>query len=84
MSYETIVKNIDEFKELIANDNRQEVAAILDELHPADIAEMMDDLNVEEAKYIYLLLEGEKASDVLIEIDEDDRRKFLKVLPPGK
>ena len=82
MSFETIVKNIDEFKELIANDNRKEVVAILDELHPADIAEMMDDLNIEEAKYIYLLLEGEKASDVLIEIDEDDRRKFLKVLPP--
>ena len=82
MSFETIRENIDQFKELIENDNKQELAQILKELHPADIAELMDDLNIEEAKYIYLLLEGEKASDVLIEIDEDDRRRFLKVLPP--
>ncbi len=82
MSFETIRDNIDQFKELIENNNKQELAQILEELHSADIAELMDDLNIEEAKYIYLLLEGEKASDVLIEIDEDDRRRFLKVLPP--
>jgi len=82
MSFENIKENIEQFKELIENDNKKEVAAILEDLHPADIAEMMDDLNIEEAKYIYLLLEGEKASDVLIEIDEDDRRRFLKALPP--
>lgn len=81
MSFETIKENIDQFKALIENDNKKEVIAILDDLHPADIAELMDDLNIEEAKYLYLLLEGEKASDVLIEIDEDDRRRFLKVLP---
>ena len=82
MNVDNIMENIELFKEQIATDKRKEVAAILDELHPADIAEMMDDLNIEEAKYVYLLLEGEKASDVLVEIDEDDRRKFLKVLPP--
>lgn len=82
MSFETIRENIDQFKELIENDNKQELAQILEELHSADIAELMDDLSIEEAKYIYLLLDGEKASDVLIEIDEDDRRRFLKVLPP--
>lgn len=82
MSFEIVVDKIDEFKALIENDNKKEVIAIIDEMHPADIAEMMDHLNIEEAKYIYLLLEGEKASDVLVEIDEDDRRKFLKVLPP--
>lgn len=82
MSFEAIRENIDQFKELIENDNKQELAQILEELHSADIAELMDDLSIEEAKYIYLLLDGEKASDVLIEIDEDDRRRFLKVLPP--
>jgi magnesium transporter len=54
----------------------------MDNLHPADIAEVMDDLSMDEAKYIYLLLDGEKASDVLVEIPENDRRRFLKVLPP--
>ena len=82
MSFEIVVDKIDEFKALIENDNKKEVIAIIDDMHPADIAEMMDHLNIEEATYIYLLLEGEKASDVLVEIDEDDRRRFLKVLPP--
>ena len=82
MNVENIKENIEQFKELIANENQKEVIAILDELHSADIAEMMDDLSIEEAKYVYLQLEGEKASDVLIEIDEDDRKRFLKVLPP--
>ena len=54
----------------------------MEDLHPADIAEVMDDLSIDEAKFIYLLLDGEKASDVLVEIPENDRRRFLKVLPP--
>jgi len=82
MSFEDIKENIEQFRELIENNQRDKVVAILEELHAADIAELMDDLNIEEAKYVYLLLDGEKASDVLIEIDEDDRRRFLKVLPP--
>ena len=82
MSFELIQKNIEQLKDLIENDRQAEVAAIMEELHPADIAELMDDLTIEEAKYIYLLLDGETASDVLIEIDEADRKRFLKVLPP--
>lgn len=82
MSFELIKENIEQLKSFIENNNREEVVAIMEELHPADIAELMEDLNMEEAKYIYLLLEGEKASDVLIEIDEADRKRFLKVLPP--
>ena len=82
MSFELIQKDIELLKDLIGNDQQSKVAAIMEELHPADIAEIMDDLTIEEAKYIYLLLDGETASDVLIEIDEDDRKRFLKVLPP--
>lgn len=82
MSFEDIKENIEQFKQLIEGNQKDELVAILEELHAADIAELMDDLNIEEAKYVYLLLDGEKASDVLIEIDEDDRRRFLKVLPP--
>lgn len=82
MSFELNREYIEQLKELIAEARKKEVAALMEDLHPADIAEVMDDLNIDEAKFIYLLLDGEKASDVLIEIDEDDRRRFLKVLPP--
>ena len=56
--------------------------ALLEDLHPADIAEIIYDLSMDESKFIYQLLDGEKASDVLIEIPESDRIRFLKVLPP--
>ncbi|WP_319272667.1 magnesium transporter [uncultured Draconibacterium sp.] len=82
MSFEITREYIEQLRELIEEGKKKEVAALMEDLHPADIAEIMDDLNMEEAKFIYLLIDGEKASDVLIEIDEDDRRRFLKILPP--
>ncbi len=82
MQFEMTREYIDALKQFIENDEHEKVKALMEELHPADIAEVMDDLTMEEAKYIYLLLEGEKASDVLIEIPETDRRRFLKELPP--
>ncbi|QGY45085.1 magnesium transporter [Maribellus comscasis] len=82
MQFEISREYIDHIKELVENDNKNELQQLMEELHPADIAEVMDDLSMDEAKYIYLLLDGEKASDVLVEIPENDRRRFLKVLPP--
>lgn len=82
MNFEITRENIERLKNLVAEQKKAEVAALMADLHPADIAEIMDDLNTEEAKFIYLLLDGEKASDVLVEIDETDRKRFLKVLPP--
>jgi magnesium transporter len=82
MEFEITREYIDRLKELIEKDNAGELKATMEPLHPADIAEVMDDLSMDEAKYLYLLLEGEKASDVLIEIPEHDRKRFLKVLPP--
>ncbi len=82
MEFEITREYIDRLKELVEHHNDDELRATMEPLHPADIAEVMDDLSMDEAKYIYLLLDGEKASDVLIEIPEHDRRRFLKVLPP--
>lgn len=54
---------------------------MLDTFHPADIAEIYEEVSIEEATYLYLLLDPERASDVLVELEEDDREKFLKSLP---
>ncbi len=44
---------------------------MLELLHPADIADIYDELSIEEATYLYLLLDPEKASDVLVELEEN-------------
>jgi len=72
---------VENLQELIAGKKTDEVSRILDELHPADIAEIMGVINMDEARYIYVLLTGEKASDVLISLPEDDRTRFLEGLP---
>lgn len=82
MQFELTRDFVENLQQLIENKAVKEVAALMFDLHPADIAEIMDELNMEEAKFVYLLLEGEKASDVLIEIPEDDRKRFLKEIPP--
>ncbi|MCW0482591.1 magnesium transporter [Gaoshiqia sediminis] len=73
---------IDNLQSLIEQEESREVLRMLEGLHPADIAEIMEELTMDEAKYLYLQLDGELASDVLIEIPENDRRRFLKVIPP--
>ncbi|MGC9352958.1 MAG: magnesium transporter MgtE N-terminal domain-containing protein, partial [Mariniphaga sp.] len=77
MEFEITREYIERLKELIEENNADELKATMEPLHPADIAEVMDDLTMDEAKYLYLLLDGEKASDVLIEIPEHERKRFL-------
>ena len=48
--------------------------------HHADIAEIIEELNSEEDTYIIKLLDSEKTSDVLMELDDDYREKILKNL----
>jgi magnesium transporter len=82
MQFEITREYIDQLKSLIEEKKTKEVELLIQELHPADIAEIMEDLSTEDAKFIFLLLDGEQASDVLVEIPENDRRRFLKELPP--
>lgn len=82
MQFELTREFVEELKVLIATGSEEEVKVLFEGLHPADIAEIMDELSMEESKFIYLLLEGEKASDVLVEIPDGDRKRFLKILPP--
>ena len=69
---------IQNVQQIIKNDEKDKARELLKDLHPADIAELYQQLNLDEAEYIYMLLDGEKAADVLLELDEDDREKMLK------
>ena len=66
---------------LIEAKKSDELKEMLSSMHPADIAELCDELEPEQAKSIYLLLDNETAADVLVEMDEDTRKEFLKILP---
>jgi magnesium transporter len=81
MPFELTREYIDELKEAIKNEDNIAAQKMIVDLHPADIAEVFREISNEEAKFLYILLDGEKAADVLIEMEEDDRETFLKILP---
>ena len=68
---------IEQLTKLIEQKADQEIIQSVISLHPADIAEIMEQLDSDEAQYLFLLLDGELASDVLVEIPENDRKRFL-------
>ena len=68
-------------KELIEEKASVLLQEKLSKMHPADIAELCDELNEEEARFLYRQLDNEKAADALTEMDEDLRNDLLEDLP---
>src|SRR5690554_5445650 len=68
---------IAEIQQLI--DNRQDAVliALLAEVHYADVAEIMNDLDEDHATYLIKILDTEKTSETLTELDEDVREAIL-------
>lgn len=72
---------IDEIRDIISRHDEVAARAELEQMHPADIAELYQDLDLEEAEFLYHLLDEDTRADVLMELDEDDRRKLLSDMP---
>ncbi len=73
---------LEKIKKIIEAHDEAAARLELEEMHPADIAELYQDLDLSQAEYLYRLLDGDKAADVLMELDEDDRRKLLSDMDP--
>lgn len=73
-----------EFLEQLRIAAQTEDTAWIDEhivgLHFADIAELLDELTIDEAKFVFFRLEEDPQADVLMELEEDVRDRFLKSL----
>ena len=72
---------LDKLKEFVQMEDREAPAKMLNDLHAADVAEVMENLSLSEATFVYLVLNQELAADVLAELEEDDREKLLESLP---
>lgn len=69
---------------LIEKRDDDAIEAYLHEFHFADIAELLEELEIEEATYIVKLLDVEVTSEILIEIDDDLRERILKHFTPSE
>lgn len=74
-------EDIQHISDIISAGDSEAVRAELADLHPADLAELIQQLDTDRAEYIFKLLDEETAADVLMELDEDDRLKLLNAMP---
>lgn len=65
---------------LIENHKNTELVSLMQEVHYADVAEIVNELNTEQATYLIKLLDSDKTSDVLTELDDDVREEVLNNL----
>lgn len=78
MRFELTKEFLDEIREMIAQNNSAFIDQRVIHLHPADIAEIVDELNTEEAKYIFAHLDDDRQGEVLMELEEDVREGFIE------
>ncbi|PLX20466.1 MAG: magnesium transporter, partial [Marinilabiliales bacterium] len=69
VKFELTKEYFDQLHDHIENSNEVAVFEMVKDLHPADIAEIYDELNVDEARYIHVLLDPEVAAEVLVELE---------------
>ncbi len=80
MQFELSTEFLNSLREGIRNNNQEQVKKLIEDLHPADIAEIMAELVSKEAWFIYSLLNEKEASEVVIELDRDLRKKLFSTL----
>ncbi|MGI9527384.1 MAG: magnesium transporter [Weeksellaceae bacterium] len=60
--------------------NPKATLEVLNEVHNADIAELFNELDLDDQLFILSILENEDSAAVLLELEEEDRRRLLKNL----
>jgi len=69
-----------ELEQHIVNKDDKGLERLLGDMHHADIAEILDELDFDEATYIFKVLGSEQTSEILLELEDDLRENILKRL----
>ena len=77
MQFELTTDILDTLKEAIEHKNQLFLKEQLHDLYAQDIAIIINQLNIEQAAYIYKILDDDIAPDVLLELDDDTRENLL-------
>ena len=71
---------IEQITSLIEANNSAELSLIIADLHIADLAEIIEDLSINNAHFLFNLIEEEKSAPVLVELEDDTREEILSDL----
>lgn len=81
MNFELNKEFIEQLQTAIQERADVQIENMVKELHPADIAEILGELETEERQYLINLLPEEITADTIVELEEDERGELLKDLP---
>ena len=79
---ELVAARIEEIRDAVDQADRSRIAALLEPLHAADIADILEQIDPDERRDLLTLWSGEIDGDVLSELDESIREEVIESLPP--
>jgi len=82
MQFQISKKLIERIEQLVEERNNAELKLHFEELHHADIADILDEISLDDATYVIKLLGSHKTAEVLLELSEVDRDKIINNLSP--
>jgi len=82
MPFQLTIDFLQKIERLIAQRDGYALKDLLTDIHFADIADILEKLNSDEATYLIKLLESDITSEALTELDDDVREKILDRLSP--
>ena len=78
MAFNLSDTNLERIQDHVLQKREEALRNEMGEMHPADIAEVLDRLDIEDARYLHSLLDGEIAAEVITELPEDRREALLE------
>ena len=80
---EYTAEDIERIEQLADEGNREQCLREIEGMHPADIAELFQSLDLKQAEWFFELIpDREMKADVLMELDEEERKKLLEGMDP--
>jgi magnesium transporter len=80
MQFKVSKEFLEQVAVLIESKNDHDLELLLNDLHHADIAEILDELDFDDATHIFKILDSEKTAEILLELDENLRENILSRL----
>ena len=73
-------KFLEDLSDLISTNSSQKIKELICDLHIADIAEIISEISIDKANYLFQLIDEEKSALVLMELEEEVREHLLSLL----
>lgn len=84
MKFELSKEYLESLRESISHGDKEFIQSSMEGVNEADVAALLDELDMEEALFVLRGLDNARSADILIELDEDAQYKVIKAMQPDE